>query len=804
MNCYLDLLLLVKYKGGGNVKTNKFTIIVIVNILLITVFSGAVFSQERTIDQWIDLLAKGKPEAISHFGQLGTDALPVLQDLLAEKWVFWSFDYIPQRRNVVKALAAINDPVTIPVLKLALIQEPVVARDAMEAVFALEAVDNIEFFSELLTEQANYQTIQIEMLNKIIEQDLYVDQVLTQVFDYLAAENIDGAVIERTAELLTRFILTAEGEREQVYRFYLEQLQDPNQINRALALKSIGRLADTARGLQQSDEFALTQFVPGLLEILEDEAEITNNRILAALALEQVLPTDQDTLRTFVKVLSDVQLDNRIKWPLVRALETAGVALNNLVYDLWSNLPMLESAMQWRLASLFVHISLEDPQLVDYMAANKANHDPEYVDKILQAVRSFDHSSLEEEPLLRAVNTSLPAFPGAEGKGALASGGRGGEVYIVTNIKDSGPGSFRDAVSEPNRTVVFGISGTIEAQREIKTAPNITIAGQTAPGDGIAITNNRVVIGGDNSIVRFIRFRLGTRGGQKGDTLSMSNVKNVILDHISASWGVDEVFSAYNNENVTVQYSMFGEGLNWENHSCVGLWGPLTTYHHNLIYSNKTRHPKLAYLDGQQVDFINNTVYNWWQTSVYTGSKGDINFIGNYFKPGPSTNANVRDQLIAPGSDIRLYIADNMLADNELITADNWLGVTKPAERINEPFSSVPITIHDAQQAHNIVLEQAGAYLPKRDAVDERVINEVINATGQIVIRESEVGGYPILNSELAPVDTDEDGMPDMWEIYQGLNIFDANDRNSDRIGDGYTNLEEYLNAIITPHVLWP
>ncbi len=364
---------------------------------------------------------------------------------------------------------------------------------------------------------------------------------------------------------------------------------------------------------------------------------------------------------------------------------------------------------------------------------------------------------------------------------------------------------MRDAVSKPNRTVVFAISGTIELHSQLRTAANITIAGQTAPGDGIAVADYPTLINGGNSIVRFMRFRLGDRQGlTSSDALNIArNVSHVIIDHCSVSWGTDEVFSSYDNSEITVQYSMFGEGLNWLNHSAVGLWGPRTTYHHNLIYTNKTRHPKLAYL-GDIVEFSNNVVYNWRERSVYTGSQGRINFIANYFKPGPETQSSRRNQLVEPdGNDVRIYIVDNVMEGNPAVSENNWLGVTKSAIQMHEPYESAPITYHTAEEAYEILLAKAGAYLPRRDAVDERVINDVINGTGKVILRQNEVGGFPIMNSVLPLVDSDQDGMPDIWEIYNGLNPFDPADASYDQDGDGYTNLEEYLNAIVAGYPLF-
>jgi len=394
---------------------------------------------------------------------------------------------------------------------------------------------------------------------------------------------------------------------------------------------------------------------------------------------------------------------------------------------------------------------------------------------------------------------AVRAFPGAQGYGAYATGGRGGEVYEVTNLNDSGPGSLRDAVSQPNRTVVFRVSGTIELQRELTIASNITIAGQTAPGGGITVKGYPTSIRGSNVIVRYIRFRLGSENGIRSDSLDINYANNVIIDHCSISWGVDENFSAYDNNNVTVQWCMITEGLNNVNHSCGGLWGPTSSYHHNLFAHNKTRNPKLGYLAGEALDFRNNVLYNWGEMSVYTGTQGTINIINNYYKPGPSTKSSVASTIVDPDPTNQIYVSGNYVYGNPAVTANNWLGVTGDCIRVYSPFDVPAVTTHTAQEAYNLVLAEAGASRPMRDAVDTRIINEIINGTGSIINTENDVGGYPVLNSTTPPTDSDHDGMPDDWERANGLNPYNPEDRNYDADGDGYTNLEEYLNSLAHP-----
>lgn len=822
------------------------TLLLVVLGLICTVFSQAVCGQELSTNQWLDLLGAENPTAYEYFTSIGPEAAPILKDAIENKWAFHA--YIPQRTIAVKVLNDINDTACIPALKSALILEPSVRQEAVDAVLSLEELSMPDFLAELLMDSVDYQAAQLEMFKKLLDQDEDLIKVLEDTFDILVENQVDKGVIDSTADFVAKFIIEdkkvvetpkpitremimqallqqqqqAEQENgrtaekvdinQQLYQFLAEQIKQKNHLNRALGLRTVGRFADLVRGLELTGEFSVEQFVPNLLAVLENTSEDMNNRLLAASALEQILPAKRIVMEAFIDILDEPGIDSEIQWVAVRFLETAGSSLDDLVYDLWKCALKLEPAMRWRIASAFVHTAREDEKIAaeihDLLQDNDADPDLQfYAECLLAAVEKSAGSSVKQNAsAIGGAEKKTPAFPGAEGRGAMATGGRGQEVYIVTNIKNAGPGSLRDAVSKPNRTIVFAVSGTIESRAQLKTAANITIAGQTAPGDGIAVVDYPTLIGGSNSIVRFLRFRLGDRQGlTNSDALNIDRyISDVILDHCSVSWGTDEVFSSYDNENITVQYCMFGEGLNWLNHSAVGLWGPRATYHHNLIYSNKTRHPKLAYL-GDIVDFNNNVIYNWKERSVYTGSQGRINFIGNYFKPGPATNNSVKGQLIQPdGNDVRLYIEGNIIEGNQAVNENNWRGVTKSALQVKEPYESTPMTIHSAEEAYDIALREAGAYLPKRDAVDERIINDILNSTGDIIIRQAEVGGFPILNSVLAPVDSDKDGMPDMWEIYHGLNPFDPNDRNYDRIGDGYTNLEEYLNTLIEPHELWP
>ncbi len=392
------------------------------------------------------------------------------------------------------------------------------------------------------------------------------------------------------------------------------------------------------------------------------------------------------------------------------------------------------------------------------------------------------------------------AFPGAEGFGAYTTGGRGGEVYEVTNLNNAGSGSLRDAVSKSNRTVVFRVSGYIKLTSTLDiTGSNITIAGQTAPGEGICVRDYPTKISGNNIIIRFLRFRLGDVYNLSSDAFNINDQKNIILDHCSISWGGDECASWYGNENVTIQWCMIGEGLNYKGHSMGGLWGGNSTYHHNLIYSCGSRHPKFAYTyDDDITDHRNNVVYNWGYESAYCSPTGRVNIVNNYYKSGPSTNTSVKDRIVYSEYDTkRLYVDGNFVEGYPDISADNWSGgVDGRPIKHDSPFSAMPVTNHTAEESFDLVLDYAGASL-NRDSVDLRVIDGARNGYGQIPNRPSDVGGYPLLADGVAPLDTDQDGMPDDYEDANGLNKNDPEDRNGDPDGDGFTHLEDYLNSLI-------
>lgn len=431
------------------------------------------------------------------------------------------------------------------------------------------------------------------------------------------------------------------------------------------------------------------------------------------------------------------------------------------------------------------------------------------------------------------------AFPSAEGAGRHTVGGRGGVVYEVTNLNDSGPGSLREAVEAYGpRTVVFRVSGTIKLASELKIGnAYITIAGQTAPGDGICLRDYPVKIDAHNVIIRYLRFRLGdeTPDGGDYDAIWSRYRWNIILDHCSASWGVDETMSLYGTDSLTIQWCLISESLYMSHHEkgahgYGGIWGGKNvSFHHNLFAHHSSRTPRFA--GGEtptcvNVDFRNNVIYNWGFNNIYGGEGGTINIVANYYKPGPATKSNVRDRIFDPtGSEGRYYIADNYMDGFPDITANNWSGVDgsyayAPEIKSDSAFLAVTLEWQPAEEAYELVLDNVGANYPGRDTVDRRVIRDVRTGTATcdgyyyeikqgfsdtsivrgIIDSQNDVGGWPTLQSLEAPLDSDHDGMPDLWEVSQLLDPNDPEDRN--RLDEkGYTALENYLNNLVGEYV---
>ena len=474
---------------------------------------------------------------------------------------------------------------------------------------------------------------------------------------------------------------------------------------------------------------------------------------------------------------------------------------------------------------------------------------------IIDAVDDFDQS-VSKEIIIQELNsvhfspakiTDKAAFPGAEGHGRATTGGRGARVYYVTNLKDDAQqGSLRWAINQTGpRTIVFAVSGTIELNTSLRIVNgDVTIAGQTAPGDGITLRNYPVSVDADNVIIRFLRFRMGDTAQQEGDALGGRFHKNIIVDHCSMSWSTDECVSFYQNENFTLQWCIIAESLRNSvhgkgSHGYGGIWGGKNaSFHHNLMAHHDSRNPRLGEYNGDAfaltdlVDVRNNVYYNWQGNSTYGGEAMNVNIVNCYYKPGPATTKKERIVSIdiekeegMATQDIwgKFYIAGNYMAGSSRATQDNWsYGVFNQfhhsygtiAEEVKESIrQTVPhnpglVTTHSAIEAYKWVLGYAGAS-KSRDTVDARIVHDVETGTATfmnggngsvngIIDTQEHVGGWPELRSVAPPTDTDRDGIPDVWEKKNGLNHELISDSWACSLNDNYTNLEVYLNSLVS------
>jgi len=419
--------------------------------------------------------------------------------------------------------------------------------------------------------------------------------------------------------------------------------------------------------------------------------------------------------------------------------------------------------------------------------------------------------------LVFAVGNEISAFPEAEGFGNRSRGGRGGSALFVTNLNDSGKGSLRSAVeSKGPRTILFRVSGVIELKSKLKISePFVTVAGQSAPGDGICLKNFGLVIQTHDVIVRHLRIRPGDEPAREyakrkkdftPDAISIiAPSHDVIIDHCSASWSVDECCSVSGEgiTNITVQWCIISESLNDSVHpkgehgygSLLRCNGNLS-FHHNIYAHHKSRSPRPGtYGDGSiLLDFRNNLIYN---TKGYSAADPvRMNYVGNYIRRPRSSVFQVG------GPTTKLFVSDNILDGNASASRDNWRLISgkKADSRITNPFPFAKVHTDSAVEALKRVLVDCGATLPKRDSVDTRVIGQIRDGTGDLINSQREVGGWPKLESAKPPVDTDQDGLPDDWERDHGQNPVDPRDHSRDQDGNGYTNLEEYLNSLTNDH----
>ena len=398
----------------------------------------------------------------------------------------------------------------------------------------------------------------------------------------------------------------------------------------------------------------------------------------------------------------------------------------------------------------------------------------------------------------------------------------------VTNLEDSGPGSLRAAIEAKGpRTIVFDVGGTIRLKKPLVVRNGqVTIAGQTAPGGGITVRDRHFEIAADHVVVRYIRARLGDESAVESDAFTISRGRRIIVDHVSASWSIDETLSSGSDyetarddlRDVTVQWSIISESLRKSVHTkgehgygslLRGGRGARMSFHHNLWAHHAARMPRPGnYLTpekdsvGAYYDFRSNVFYNWGGSQAgYNHDSGDkasrtfYNFVDNAYKSGPATKKRIAFDDRNPLA--RAWFAGNSM--DEVVPRDPWSLVTGRADaayRLAGPLAMPPVTRDPALRAYERVLAGAGAS-HARDPVDARVVESVRRSTGSLIDSQKDVGGWPELASGSPWKDSDGDGMPDDWERSQGLDPAAAADGKADRDGDGYTELEEWMNALV-------
>jgi hypothetical protein len=429
---------------------------------------------------------------------------------------------------------------------------------------------------------------------------------------------------------------------------------------------------------------------------------------------------------------------------------------------------------------------------------------------------------------LFGVSAQIPTFPGAEGWGARTPGGRGGVLLEVTNLHDSGPGSLREAIADPRpRIVIFKVSGTIELQSMLEiTSPYLTLAGQTAPGDGICLKNFPLhIVGTHDIVVRFLRIRPGIASGLKGselDGIEIREASHVIVDHCTVNWTNDEAVNNWHHSSfVTIQWCIIAEPLHRSVHEKgahgygASIGGYKTSFHHNLLASAVARNASIAGNNQHPtvlLDVRNCVIANWQHRSC-DGKPLSINLVNNYYKPGPATLPEVNHRIARIDNAENMgftglwYIDGNYVEGHPTISANNWSGgvdfepgTSEARNRRLTPFDFAPVTTQSAVEAYEAVLWNAGVTSPGRDAQEKRIVEQIRTnhfpfGHHGIIDTTDQVGGWPALNAAPAPQDSDHDGMPDAWETTNGLNPHNASDANQ-TAANGYTNIENYIHSL--------
>lgn len=438
-------------------------------------------------------------------------------------------------------------------------------------------------------------------------------------------------------------------------------------------------------------------------------------------------------------------------------------------------------------------------------------------------------------------------YPGARGGGKYATGGRGGHVIFVTSLEDDEamPGTLRWAIAQKGRRIIlFRVAGIIDLKSPLMIkGPNLTIAGQSAPGDGICLKGYPVSVNTNNVILQFLRFRMGDENQAQDDALHGARKQDLLIDHCSMSWSTDECSSFYDNTDFTMQWCIISESLRNSvhkkgSHGYGGIWGGTNaTFHHNLLAHHDSRNPRFCGArynnspENEKVDMINNVIYNWGSNSGYAGEGGYYNIIGNYYKPGPATLAKKGQseyRIFSPNSDEganaqakgvwgKFFVSGNIMSGNEEVTGNNRIGfhvnnregesMTADSLLSEHVFPFITMEPQAAAEAYREVLLKSGASMA-RDSIDMRIVGEVergsFTYTGSrgsrngLIDSQQDVGGWPLYKTDVSeiPVDSDHDGIPDHWEDAHGLNSKDASDALQIK-SCGVTNLEVYLYSLV-------
>jgi hypothetical protein len=396
-----------------------------------------------------------------------------------------------------------------------------------------------------------------------------------------------------------------------------------------------------------------------------------------------------------------------------------------------------------------------------------------------------------------------PAFPGAEGFGATATGSRGKPVVLVTNLQDDGAGSFREAAQRSNATILFAVSGVIHLKSNMNLGSNLTIAGQSAPGTGVTVADAKVSLtNSSNIIIRYMRFRGGIAESPKVSSLNLANASHVMLDHLSIEWGRWDNIQTNGNNYSTIQNSIIGEGINPQKFGCLCESDDLTLSH-NLWIDNKSRNPK----GKGHIQYVNNVVYNWGVTGYVGGHSATYHYadlVGNYFIKGPDSSNSFIGEFTKTD---HTYQADNFAdmnlngkLDGQPVTKEDFEHVN--ADVLETPFAKpqIPVHIDSTKKLVHKVADEAGDSLC-RDAVDARLVSDLLSfgTKGRLIKDQGEVGGLPLSYEGKAAFDSDGDGIPDTWEAHHHLNPHNPSDAEQIDPKTGYSHLELYLNDLTSP-----